>query len=219
LLGDGRERREASVRNSLGQIDEAHGADGSITTYERNLLGWTLFLHRWRAQAGAGAVDTTEFHYNNVGRVTRVIDPAQQVSEFDYDPFGAFEEHRLPGNPAITTTFRYDAVGRPLRTIRQSGTILTEYDGRGDPIRDWLETGAAPQLIAEREYDDLGRLWTTSYHNPALSWIQAADRVVTNILAYDKLDRLVHEEVRVGSAPSRAVDSVWDIVPPSETFK
>lgn len=211
--GSGQTRQWRWLRNADGEIIEAWNPEGYLIRYDRNALGWPLFTYQQRTVGSPPEFDVAAFKYNQRGQVERVTDPAGQISEFQYTPFGELREQNMPGQPRVRQAFTFDGLGRVLtETI---GTVQIEhvYDERGDPVLDrTYDQGIAYPLI-ERSFDDLGRLSQAVNYNYGLNWLLQGTRTVTEVWNYDSLGRVKQETLQVGGGPTYLVTSNWNLTP------
>ncbi|MCG3212639.1 MAG: hypothetical protein FOGNACKC_06309 [Anaerolineae bacterium] len=209
--GAGDEREWIWHRDGNGHVLAETNPEGFITRYRRNLLGWPHLVFEQRNLAGE--FDISEFRYNGRGQISQIIDPANQITEFIYTPFGETREHNLPGTPNVHLAYSYDGLGRLQRENTGTATIEHIYDRRGDPILDQIDEHSVKHPLVTRFFDDLGRLSDAVNHNYALSWLAPGDRQVAQTWTYDDLGRVQQESIRVGSGPLRTVISNWNLSP------
>jgi RHS repeat-associated protein len=100
---------------------------------------------------------TTQYYLNNVGLVTRFVDPMGGEEKFKYDEnFRKISEVNSLGKE---TQFDYDNRGNQTKTIRPDGiSIGWKYDHMNNPIEVTDEGG----FVWIAEYDNLGQLIATT---------------------------------------------------------
>ncbi len=207
--GSGDERR-TSV-SYTGKTTTHVGPDGVIAKTRYDMLGLLRESLQQRSGGTNPQFDRTLLDYNRRGQLIKLSDPANQVSSFKFDSLGRLKERNALGQPQVFKAFTYDALSRvDVETVGQH-RILHVYDTKGDPWRDVMLGGPAKQVIAERFFDDLGRLRKGSFRNPALLSVPAARRTVVTALQYDGLGRVASEVMRVGQEPGRRVTSMWSV--------
>ncbi|MDR2881050.1 MAG: hypothetical protein LBV29_04040 [Azoarcus sp.] len=141
-------------------------ATGKITTYTYNSAGQPL-----QVSGKLGA--SVRYHYDEQGRLTRMINPTGRVREsYTYDAFGNIASQT--DSEGATTKHEYDALNRLTKTTYPDGTTLENTWDKLDIVRVKDRSGklthtqydAARQLVEYRDalraiqfgYDKAGRL-------------------------------------------------------------
>lgn len=176
----------------------------------------------------------TTFEYDQAGRRTKETDPIGAVTRWQYDEAGNLL--RLTDANGNHTTYAWDAEGRLTHETRgepvQTGdtptlpTWRTTWDvmGNRSTVRDPNGT------VVTYHYDDAGRLTGRSIARaPGVegpteetkvldplgrptAWTSAGSGVdQTGTAAFDSLDRLTRETLRLGTGPLRAIDHEYDL--------
>jgi RHS repeat-associated protein len=191
-----------------------------VTRSRYDLLGLLRGFDRQRTQGATPQFDVAAYEYDGRGAVKKLTDPSLEITTFDYDGFGRLKQRQSPGQTAVSHGFTYDAVGRVDVETIGANRIKHIYDQRGDPTRDeWLGQPQARQLLAERVFDDLGRLLTSRNANPMLSGLPPANRTVAEQTSYDVLGRVRSGSLTVGLQPPHEVISDWSIDPASGAWR
>lgn len=205
-LAGGLERATQLIPDERGRVREVVAADGMRTKYLRNFLGWVTTLEE---QTPAG-FDKTIYGHDGRGRVTSVTDPANNPSGFTYNAFGQLKRRETKGTPDVAVAFAFDAAGRINERRSSESVVVYLRDDRGDLTIERLNSAWGPRL-AERTFDELGRVRTATYFNPSLTSVAPEERAVTRTVEYDALSRVKLDALKVGSAPQRNVSSTWSV--------
>lgn len=203
--GRGDERATKFVLDGLGRVREQRDALGSVTRAQHNLVGWVVRTEQQSKFGIPETFDVASYEHDRMGRVTRVVDPASQVTKYQYSPFGELLREDLPGSKPPISTFEYDDLGRLAVINRAGARIARDYDTRGDPVADRLGS----EQVTSRSFDALGRLVYATTSNPAHSQIQPGRRRVALSLEYDALGRVASETTQVGQGAPRTVNYKW----------
>jgi RHS repeat-associated protein len=198
----------------VGRNISEQSPEGLLTDYEFDLQD---LLRKLRQQKTTGVTppqfETTTFDYDRRGQLKSVTDDAQQETTYDYDGLGRLKERRSLGQQPVRREFSYDALGRLDVETFGASRIRHLYDPKGDPTQDILLGSTTPQLIAERQYDELGRLKEARNLNAALSTLGAAQRTVVRTVAYDALGQIRSDRLKVGTQAEHEVASDWSVLP------
>ncbi|MCZ6795897.1 MAG: DUF6531 domain-containing protein, partial [Planctomycetota bacterium] len=97
---------------------------------------------------------TTVYHYDVLGRVTRVVDPRRSEFEFVYNALGELVEQRMPPSLRFRRWFFYDADGHLVKTRVENF--------RGSDANVPLFVVGNAWIDADFSYDLLGQLVTAS---------------------------------------------------------
>jgi YD repeat-containing protein len=98
-------------------------------------------------------LNTTTYEYDDLGRLTKVIDDHGGETTYEYDHRDNLKS--LEDADKNTTWFEYDLNNRLKKEIRPMGEETTyDYDGAGNLI----EKIDAKNQVTKYEYDDAGRL-------------------------------------------------------------
>lgn len=209
--GSGRDKPTSWVRDGLGRVTSETNPDGFVTRLHYDLPGLLRTQERQRTPGPNPQFDVTTYDYDLRGQIRHITDPAKQITEFLYDGFGRLKERRVPGQPLVLTAFTYDGLGRVDVETSGGNRIRRVYDKRGDHIEDWWLVNPKPVLIAERTFDDLGRMRTARNSNPAVASVPLTRRTVVQELTYDPLGRVATESLRVGVGTAHTVTSSWSV--------
>lgn len=191
-----------SVNRRLTEIDDR--GNSNATTYDANGNVIQLIETDKSDVGGADETFTTVYEYDNLDRLTRIIDNAGNVTQYAYDSrHNRVREIDPRGN---VTRHEYDGLGRVVRTIR----VMTDSgDGGGVVIN---------QVVTQRVYDDTSRLISriddngnaTLYAYDALNRRAvdgSADGTTLEIITYD-----VHDNrVLVRDANGTEITSGYDL--------
>src|SRR5262249_15755370 len=146
---------------------------------------------------------------NGWGKVTQSVDPAGAKTNFSYDSMGYLQSRTNPfpqnGSPGPSTSYQYDALGRPTVTTLPDGSIIQiSYSGISVTITD--EVGRKTQ----RQYDGLGRLITLTEQDPVTGALTQSTTYGYNYFdeltsvnqggqvrswKYDSLGRMIYENI------------------------
>ena len=105
--------------------------DGGARVTTHDVFGRATALQLYPTSAVSGTPETTSYHYDRLGQLTSLTDPAGNVTSYGYD---------LRGRRISTTD-------------RDTGTSTTGYDDAGQV--DWTLDGRGQKI--SYEYDNLGR--------------------------------------------------------------
>ncbi|MEL6898228.1 MAG: hypothetical protein AAFP90_19185, partial [Planctomycetota bacterium] len=157
--------------DNLGRINSTLNA-GGLTFYEYDDLDQLVRVHH---PVDADSTDVgpsiTRNMFNSVGQITGTLTPNDILSQSILDPFGqtvaniSADPDGEFGNPAITTRFQRDAIGRLERSFLENSPqnyTRFEYDdfGRGHFVE-----SIDPEITnrsSSNEFDSLGRLSKTT---------------------------------------------------------
>lgn len=206
-VGGTQERTTTLLRSAAGFVREQTEADGHVTVFERNYLGW-LTTVREESQS-AGGYESSSYRYNMRGQVTQVADPSGSITTQSYNELGELTGRVTPGSPAVALSFSYDSLGRLATRTSGMSAIRLEYDKRGDAVAERLV--ASGQLLSTRSFDALGRVTGAVNYNPSLSWLPEGDRRVEQAISYDGLGRVLSDGLKVGQGALRALNSSWQL--------
>ncbi|MET4674915.1 YD repeat-containing protein [Luteibacter sp. PvP120] len=155
---------------------------------------------------GAGAV--TRYTYDGEGRLVHTVDPLGNVEDTTYTVGGLSVLHKGPGGTtqvtydvdgrvlsrvtdvgglALTTSYRYDAMGRTLSVTDPAGSVtLYSYDVEGHVLSELRDAGGV-NLSTSYTYDAHGNVLTAT--------IGGGDAKSVTRYQYDVLDRLIAKTV------------------------
>ncbi|NGY63642.1 hypothetical protein G7043_32460 [Lentzea sp. NEAU-D13] len=163
------------------------GANGPVTTrksYDQRDLVTAVTAPRGNVSGATVADHTTDYRYDERGRVTSVLSPPVMTEEHDtapsvkrpttttgYNAFGDVTEVRNPAGGVMKMA--YDKAGRTVRTESPgyqapgssqttTATVLAEYDAMGHPVKTTDPSGATIWMY----YDQRGRLVEKRDPNP-----------------------------------------------------
>jgi RHS repeat-associated protein len=148
------------VYDDAGRVTSRTDALGNATTYTYDANGNRLTETATRTVDGARHSLTTRFEYDEMNRLTRVVDALGQSTRMAYDAVGRLASR----TDALgrTTAFVYDGYGSLVEAIHPDGsTDRRRYDPRGDLV----ETTDREGLVTRYEYDELRRLVATVLPN------------------------------------------------------
>ncbi|MFJ5543624.1 LamG-like jellyroll fold domain-containing protein [Micromonospora chalcea] len=169
----------------------------------------------------------TSFEYDAVGNLTKAVAPsvstetfgggapvpAVPVSRTGYNTFGEATETQDPLTNVLTT--RYDAMGRPVKTIRPSYT-----PPGGDPIPAAETTTTYDRLgQATSNTDALGRTTTYEYDSMGntVKMTNPAGKVTTS--AYDKVGDLIETVDPTGAKTTATYDYLGRVLTSSQVVR
>jgi RHS repeat-associated protein len=133
---------------------------GHVTSFTYDASGNKLTETTTRTVDNTIRVLTTQFEYDALNRITRVIDPAGQAVRMTYDKLGLLSSRTDP--LGRTTTFQYDEFGSLRVTQFPDGSSENrDYDGVGNLVRVVDRDG----LVTRFEYDELKRQTATVLPN------------------------------------------------------
>ena len=140
-----------------------------------------------------GIAATTAFQYDALtGKVSRITDPLNRITDMVYDTSGNLLERQAPIG---ISKYTYDDSGLLIRTEDPDGVVtVREYDGNGYLTRVVIPD-TDPLIETVMTYDNRGNLLTRTDPNGNQT-----------TYAYDALDRLTH----VTNALSRQTQFEYD---------
>jgi RHS repeat-associated protein len=142
------------------------------------------------AYAQATQNTSYSYQYDEMGNVTKVIDPLNRVSSQSFDPLGRLKQQVQPvpnaGVATPTIDYTYDLLDQPA-TVTDPRKLVTSYGNNG--------LGDAVSLTSP----DTGK--TTRTFDPVLRTVKVTDaRGKSTIYKYDALGRLKSETYSTGTA-------------------
>ena len=132
----------------LTQSDPA----GNVTRYQYDVLGNKIAVTDPRGSGTDGAF-TTQYQYDDLNRLVKIIMPDQTFTEITYDKAGNKLAEKDPNG--VVTSYTYTARNW-VETVSQNGELKIRYvyDAKGNQI----EVHDALDHITTKEYDSLDRV-------------------------------------------------------------
>ncbi|WP_344385519.1 putative T7SS-secreted protein [Streptomyces thermolineatus] len=154
------------THDAAGRLATRTNGAGETLAHTRDLLGRTV-----RRQASDG--ETTVFAYDTAGRLASLRNSAAEVlfehdlldrllsetvngrtTRYTYDALGRRTSRTTPGG--ITSTWTWDAAGRPAGLHTEAGQLDFAYDAAGREVSRRL----GPEAVLEQTWDAADRLTT-----------------------------------------------------------
>jgi RHS repeat-associated protein len=188
----------------------AEGLNHIITrTYENGTLWWRPLTEINNLDTPGTFTKVWWAESNHKACLNETIDRAGAVTHYDCDSAGRItsvtvdvdaQRTQTPGQNR-TTTFGFDAVGRPTTTITTNGvtppittrTVTNVWDlaGRLKQVNDsWTDGSTTKTRVTDYEYDEVGRLKKVTYPDPddggiqTRPYVQHAYDLVGNEITY-----------------------------------
>ncbi|WP_307808291.1 DUF6531 domain-containing protein [Streptomyces oryzae] len=140
------------TRDALGRVTEQHDEDaGTVTTYTYNATGDLI-----RASSPDAEV---VIERDPLGRVLSETTNGRTIS-FTYNPLGLPIQRTTPSG--LTSTWTYEAEGRPTKLATDHGTLTFAYDAAGRETE--RRTG---DIALTQQWDKAGRLTTQTARSGA----------------------------------------------------
>ncbi|MEK7677669.1 MAG: LysM peptidoglycan-binding domain-containing protein [Verrucomicrobiota bacterium] len=122
------------------------------------------------------AVATTKLTYDELDRVTRVVDPHSQSVDYGFDALSRVISVTYPGNHTLTN--RYDALSRLTNQVDWAARQMSyDYDKAGRLIRRAYPNG----VVQTNTFDTAGRLTSLQY---SVAGNQSVSNGISIALAY-----------------------------------
>ncbi|MGW5658598.1 golvesin C-terminal-like domain-containing protein [Streptomyces sp. NPDC003758] len=197
--------------DAYGELTKATDANGNPTSYSG--FGPTGYPNRITDAKSF----TTDFVYDERGRVTKVTDAKQKVTTQTYDTFGRLLVNTVPkkqdaGILITTPAPEYDANDNVTKSTAPNGAVSTAVYDNADQITS--ATGPANNLTAPRTstytYDRVGNLKTTTEPKGTATTTDATDYVTTN--NYNQIYQVTSVVNAAGDKVSYEYDSVGNVV-------
>ena len=142
--------QRVSRTDGLGRLRAVTESGISATTsYAYDVLG---NLQTVTPALGTG---TRTFNYSSLGRLTSATNPESGTVSYTYDGNGNLKTRTRGG---YTTNFYYNQRNQPTQTTYGDGTPTVNYAY----TKDWLTSVSNTSATANRTYDGLGRVSTSS---------------------------------------------------------
>ncbi|MFZ2752515.1 MAG: DUF6531 domain-containing protein, partial [Lysobacteraceae bacterium] len=195
---------------------------GVVRTEARNRAGLLLSSSEVGTVSGASVTRTTQFYYDNTGRLRASEDAAGARSYVFYDNAGR-QVATVDGTGAVVQTV-YDGIGRVVQSVAYATRVDTStWLSSGAVTRTelvfaataptltagqaWVQTSAANDRTASRSYDSAGRLSTET-----VVGVDASQTRKTTY-TYDAAGRLLQVSVTDGAntaATARTTRYLYD---------
>ncbi|HEY3352256.1 MAG TPA: RHS repeat-associated core domain-containing protein [Polyangia bacterium] len=211
--------RENGITNPDGGIIMRAYANGMTLTAD------PLFRFHWAWVDGyqrvthvresiGGQLRDTYFYYDLLGRRTRSVDAAGNVTQVTFDSLGRVIQKSDPDQGLWT--YQYNDLGQlVVETDALNQRTTLSYDTLGRVIK---------RLYADNtwdwfEFDSLGGGWSNGRLTASISGCSAANQgtcvvganSVTTTAAYDQMGRRLSFGSRVGTGPSYTISHAYDI--------
>lgn len=116
--------------NSLGQLIRQTNLDGKYTSYTYDLAGNVLTS---TVNINVNESATTNFYYDDMNRVIKVVSPKNEITEYKYSHTGDLIEIKDP--KLQITSFEYDDKGKMIKKTDPTGAINSmTYDANGNML-------------------------------------------------------------------------------------
>jgi RHS repeat-associated protein len=152
------------------RFDEAYNARSQVTT-----------LTRFSDIAGTTKIGDTLTSYDNVGRLTNIVDRDSTATTFEYYTYTYDLNSRATSETlnASTTTWTYDKTDQIASEATGSGTTNYTFDANGNRTMAGYTTGTANRLtndgVYTYTYDNEGNLTKKSKGASAETWTYTYD--------------------------------------------
>lgn len=179
------------TRDAFGRLIHVDALAGEDATYTYDVLDQLTRV--------AMGVQTREFTYDGVGRLTRSVNPENGLVTFeDYDARGLLLKKTDAAQ--VQTVLEYDEAGRVVRETRgNTGQVLKEFTY--DTPLGGATDKAAGHLVRVETYTELDHLFDPNEPNPV---------EVKRELFYEELNgRLSKEEVSFGQSTAGPFTTVY----------
>ena len=174
--------------DTLNRLVERVDGTGAGSRYQYDADG-----NRTETETSTG--QTIARSYDEMGRLTRILDPARGETLFTYDALNRVTQaatQDLGHQPAVTLNYTYDALGQLSRlTDSQGGVISYDYDAQGrltelltsaggsfslahDPAGRIVERIYPNGTVTDYRYDPTGRLASLTHALPEATTSLAA---------------------------------------------
>jgi RHS repeat-associated protein len=167
--------------------DGTSADDPYVTAYVYDLAGRqkTLLQPPIKQVVGPDARPDTQYFYDQLGNVNKIIDPRLNETTYLYDERNRLNTVTNAQNKTATTI--YLETGELLQQTDELGRITSfEYDERGRKIKETLPDAGFGNLVTRWEYNAAGNMVKMVVDPPTAA---VSDRVTT--YTYDKLHRVV----------------------------
>ncbi|TQM80193.1 RHS repeat-associated protein [Saccharothrix saharensis] len=182
-------RTEVVGRNAFGEPTHVKDGNGGVTTYDRDLMGraTTTTVPEYTPPGGTPVRAAARSEYDHAGRLTRMTDPLDRVTSYEYDPYGRVLAVTLPqvGTAPSVERTTYDRVGQVLsRTDPAGGQTRFTYDDLGRQVTSTQvdrSSGTALYYTTTVRYDPAGN--PVAVTNPLQSTETAAFDAIGAVLS------------------------------------
>ncbi|RDU23406.1 PKD domain-containing protein, partial [Anaerosacchariphilus polymeriproducens] len=176
--------------DNVNQLSKSTDANGSVTQYNHNKAGEVTKIIEC---LNSNLKTETEYSYDVLGRVKKVIDPEKGTSEYTYDHAGNITQVKDPMGGV--TKYSYDSMKRITEVVNAMGSKST-YKYNADGLL--AESKNARLQNTTYTYDKLGRIRTKKDQAGTVTYtydnvgniVKVKDSKGTITREYDKLNRV-----------------------------
>ena len=182
-------RERCTERDEEGRVTSLTCPDGSVYSYEYDLLGRCV-----ERMDPAGKV--TAYSYNERGKLISITREGRELRHYSYYPNGKLREMAGPDKKPVR--YEYDAAGNRTKIVYDTGyQISYEYDELNRCVK-MSDTSGRSAVYA---YDDKGRVtkridacgYISKYTYSPTGMVTAVEDAIGNTIScrYDQMDHLV----------------------------
>lgn len=160
-------------------IDAANTTDARTTRYVYDYAGRLIAEH---LAYGTSAVAVTEYEYDGLGNLTRLIDPNEHETQRSYDREGRLVSETIAygTGAAATTQYQHDALGEVVKTIDARGNTTRSYYNKLGQLTATID---AEGYVTETAYTVFGEVQSVTRRaipvTPSMEIVQGVNTTVT----------------------------------------
>lgn len=181
--------------DNKAQLIKQTSLDGKFSTYTYDLAGNVLSS---TLNIDSSSQSTTQYEYDSMSRLIKVISPRAEVTEYGYSPVGELTQIKDPNNKV--TSFEYNTNGQLVKKTNSLGqTYQMTYDANGNMLTETDPT----QQIKQYFYNEVNKLTKVQTADDLIQYqynvkdevVQIANSASTISYTRDAKQRIIQEDV------------------------